>query len=95
MKRIQVTTSITIKEDGEILTKVKREAGALDEESDAAAGRMIYSDDDQEITEEETERYAVASDLANVCEYLEDSEVIKIKLIIQKAQRRKEQEESG
>lgn len=48
-----------------------------------------------EMTEDEAERYAVASDLANVCEYLEDSEVIKIKLIIQKAQARKERAERG
>ena len=47
------------------------------------------------MTEDEAERYAAASDLANVCEYLEDSEVIKIKLIIQKAQARKERAERG
>ena len=92
MKEIEVTTKITIKENGEILTEVKQTAGALDNESDAAAGRIIHSDN-EEITESEAERYAVASDLANVCEYLEDSEVIKIKLIIQKAQARKERAE--
>lgn len=48
-----------------------------------------------EMTEDEAERYAVASDLANVCEYLEDSEVIKIRLIASKAQARKEREERG
>lgn len=48
-----------------------------------------------EMTEDEAERYAAASDLANVCEYLEESEVIKIKLIIQKAQARKERAERG
>lgn len=93
MKEIQVTTTITVKEDGEILAEVKQATGAPDEENEAAAGGGIYSDDSQEITEEEAERYAVASDLANICEYLEDSEVIKIKLMIQKAQKRKEREE--
>ncbi len=48
-----------------------------------------------EMTEAEADRYAVASDLANVCEYLEDSEVIKIRLIVNKAQARKEREENG
>lgn len=47
-----------------------------------------------EMTEKEVDRYAVASDLANVCEYLEDSEVIKIRLIVSKAQARKEREEN-
>lgn len=93
MKEIEVITKITVKEDGEILTEVKQEVGAPDKEREAAAGVEIYSDDDTEITEEEAERCAVASDLANVCEYLEDSEVIKIKLIVQKAQARKEREE--
>lgn len=65
MKEIQVTTTITVKEDGEI------------------------------VTEEEAERYAVASDLANVCEYLKESEVIAIRLTIQKAQARKERAENG
>ena len=94
MKEIEVTTKIIIKEDGEILSEVKQVAGAPDNESDGVAGFVIHSDD-TEMTEAEAERYAVASDLANVCEYLEDSEVIKIKLIIQKAQARKEQEERG
>lgn len=91
MKEIQVATTITIKEDGEILTEVKQTAGVLDNES-TAAGSIIHSDDDAKITESEAERYAIASDLANVCEYLEDSEVIKIRLIINKAQARKERE---
>ena len=92
MKEIQAEIKITVKENGETLTEVKQAAGAQDNESDAAAGYIIYSDD-EEMTEAEAERCAVASDLANVCEYLEDSEVIKIKLIIQKAQARKERAE--
>ena len=91
MKEVQVTTTIIIKEDGEVLTEIKQAAGAPGNESDVAAGCTIYSDD-EEMTEDEAERYAVASDLANVCDYLEDSEVIKIKLIIQKAKARKERE---
>lgn len=94
-KEIEVTTKITIKEDGEILAEVKQAADTPDNESNTAAGYKIYSDDDKDITEEEAERYAAASDLANVCEYLEDSEVIKIKLIIRKAQARKERAEHG
>lgn len=94
MKEIEVITKITVKEGEEILTEVKQAAGAPDNESDTAAGFTIHSDD-EEMTEAEAERYAAASDLANVCEYLEDSEVIKIKLIIQKAQARKERAERG
>ncbi len=94
-KEIEVTTKITIKEDGEILEEVKQAADTPDNESSTAAGYIIHSDDDKDITEGEAERYAAASDLANVCEYLEDSEVIKIKLIIQKAQARKERAEHG
>lgn len=91
MKEIQVMTTITVKEDGEIAAEAKQAAGAPDNEK-AGAG---HSDGDRETTEGEAERVAVASDLANVCEYLEDSEVIKIKLIIQKARGRKEREERG
>lgn len=89
MKEIEITTKIIVKEDGETLAEVKQAAGAPDSESSGAAGYIIYSDD-EDITETEAERYAVASDLANVCDYLEESEVIKLKLIIQKAQARKE-----
>lgn len=95
MKEIQVTTTITVKEDGETVAEVKQATGAPDQEGDTAAGYATYSDDDKEVTEEEAERYAVASDLANVCEYLEDSEVIKVKLIVNKAQARKERAENG
>lgn len=44
-------------------------------------------------TAEEQERFAIASDLANVCEYLKDSEVIAIRLIVQKCEARKERDE--
>lgn len=91
MNEIQVTTTISLKGDGKILTEVKQAADVQDKEGDVAAGFTTYSGN-EEMTEGEAERYAVASDLANVCEYLNDSEVIKIKLIIQKAQARKERE---
>jgi len=94
-KEIEVTTKITIKEDGKITAEVGQAWDAPDNESSTAAGYTIYSDDDREMTEGESERCAAASDLANVCEYLEDSEVIKIRLIIQKAQARKERAERG
>ena len=91
MNEIQAEIKITIKENGETLTEVKQAAGSPNIESGTAAGYTIHSDN-EEMTEDEAERYAVASDLTNVCEYLEDSEVIKIKLIIQKAQARKERD---
>ncbi len=90
MKEIEVTMKITVKEDGKVLAEVRQEAGTPEDGNGGAGSYHIYSDDDPEITEEEAERYAAASDLADVCEYLEDSEVIKIKLIIQKARARKE-----
>lgn len=91
MKEVEILTKIRIKDNGEILTETA--AGTPDHESDEAAGYTIESDDDLEVTEAEEERYAVASDLADVCDYLSDSEVIKIRLFIQKAQARKERGE--
>ncbi len=93
MKKTEIT--IRIEEDGEVLTEVKQAAGAQDNENAVAAGYTIYSDDDPEVPEAEAERYAVASDLADVCDYLEESEVIKIRLIIQKAQARRERSRKG
>lgn len=52
-----------------------------------------YTEEPQ-YTPEETERYKVASDLASVCDYLEDSEIIKIRLIVSKCEARKERKES-
>lgn len=61
---------------------------------DMAAGRSEEGDQKQEGSAEqeagEDERDALVSDLANCCEYLEESEVIKIRLIVSKAQKRKE-----
>lgn len=59
-----------------------------DQKEDPAAGEL------PEYTAEEMERINAASDLANVCEWLEDSEVIQLKLIVQKCQRRKERAEA-
>ncbi len=83
--------TITIEQDGQtvagLATGEKTQENRVAENADFS--------ERGEITEDEAERYAAASDLANVCEYLEDSEVIKIKLIIQKAQARKERAERG
>lgn len=91
MKEIQITTTITVKADGEVLAETKQAAGAPDNESSAAAGDTVYSAT-EEVTEEQAERYAVASDLAEVCDYLTESEVIKIRLIISKAMERAQRE---
>lgn len=84
MKKTKIT--ITIEQDGQTAARL-----ATGEETP----ENVDFSESGEMTEAEAERYAVASDLANVCEYLEDSEVIKIKLIIQKAQARKERAERG
>lgn len=91
MQQIQVTTTITVKEDGEIRAETTQTSGTSNNRNnERAAGADT---DIADMTEGEAERYAVASDLANVCDYLDDSEVIKIRLIIQKAEARKEREE--
>lgn len=82
---------ITIEQDGQTVAGL---ATGEETQESRAAENADFSERG-EMTEDEAERYAVASDLANVCEYLEDSEVIKIKLIIQKAQARKERAERG
>lgn len=79
----EVTISITVKGDGEVVT----------ESSQMAAG--VQYDPNEEMAEEDAERYAIVSDIADVCDYLEDSEVIRIKLIIQKAKARKERAENS
>lgn len=91
MQKIQVATTITIDQDGEIRTKTEQKSGMSDvvEKPSTAAGQ----DEIIEMSEEEAERYAIASDIANVCEYLDDAEVIKIRLIIKKAEARKQREE--
>lgn len=83
--------TITIEQDGQTVAGL---ATGEETRENRAAENADFSESG-EMTEAEAERYAAASDLANVCEYLEDSEVIKIKLIIQKAQARKEREERG
>lgn len=78
--------TITIERDGEKVAQLGMgEGGAPDIEPPETDGG--------EMTDEEAERVAVVSDLANVCDYLEDSEVIKIRLIVQKAEARKERAE--
>lgn len=60
---------------------------------DMAAGGE-ERDQQQERTAEqaagEDECTKLVSDLANCCEYLEESEIIKIRLIVSKAEKRKE-----
>ena len=46
----------------------------------------------EELTQEEAERFETASDIANYCEYLEESELIQLKLIAAKCKARKERE---
>jgi len=44
----------------------------------------------EELTQEEAERFETASDMANYCEYLEESELIQLKLLVAKCKARKE-----
>lgn len=46
----------------------------------------------EELTQEEAERFETASDIASYCEYLEESELIQLKLIAAKCKARKERE---
>lgn len=80
MKEVEVTTKIIVKEDGEILAEVKNATEEGDQQLEQSAEQAAGED----------ERDALVSDLANCCEYLEESEVIKIRLIVSKAQKRKE-----
>lgn len=92
MKEFQVVTTITVRESGETIAKNNQAAGAPDNNSEAAAG--AYYSDNTEVTDSDMERYNLVSDLANICEYLTDSEVIKIRLIISKAQKNMKQGEN-
>lgn len=51
-------------------------------------------DEERTFTKEQSDRYEIASDLATVCEYLEDSEIIKIRLIVSKCKARKDRVEN-
>ena len=51
-------------------------------------------DEESTFTKEQSDRYEIASDLATVCEYLEDSEIIKIRLIVSKCKARKDRAEN-
>ena len=81
---METQITITIKQDGEI--KAEMDTGTGETEQQAAGAQL---------TEQEVEKFAIVSDLANVCEYLTESEVIKMRLIINKAQARKEREENS
>ena len=82
MQETQITITVRSDGSGEVpcVTVNNAQQGQQDEEIN-------------NYTAEEQERFAVASDLANVCEYLEESEVIKIRLIVQKCEARKERNE--
>lgn len=88
MRETQIT--ITIKEDGAATVIQNMAAGQTETPENELAAVVGEIDSGAPMSESEAERFAVASDLANVCEYLEDSEVIKIRLIVSKAQARKE-----
>lgn len=83
MNGIEVTVNINL--NGEKVAGITTGEQAAETLPPGETGREIAQDDEQ--------RFAIASDLANVCEYLEDSEVIKIRLIVNKAQARKDRAE--
>lgn len=85
MQETQIT--VTIKQDGQIVA----EMGAGNGET---TKKEYKRPEIEQMTEQEAEKYNIVSDLADVCEYLEESEVIKIRLIISKAQKRREREET-
>nr|DAM20951.1 MAG TPA: hypothetical protein [Caudoviricetes sp.] len=78
---------ITIEIDDE-----KKVICGVDQTADTAAESQQPEPETDPLDPEEAERYAAASDLANCCEYLEDSELIKLKLMIQKCETRKERD---
>lgn len=82
---METEIKITIRQDGKTVAEMGAGQGETNENGSGNG----------EMTQEEAERYALASDLANVCEYLEDSEVIKIRLLVSKAQARKERGENS
>ncbi len=89
MKGMQTMTTIRINADGDVLIETGKAEGVPED----MENRRTDVTEIRQITQEEEERFAVVSDLSDVCEYLEDSEVIKIRLIIQKAAARKERKE--
>lgn len=87
---METQITITIKQDGkEVITKKQEVEDAYTFECHAP------STADKEITEEEMEKELAVSNLASVCEYLEDKDIIAIKIMAQKARKRKERMENG
>lgn len=84
MKEVQIITKIRVKDEKEIETVVN----AMPEDSDGENSEVAGVSVSERMMETEGERQAIVSDLANICEYLTDSEVIKIRLIISKAEKR-------
>lgn len=67
--------TITIEQDGQTVAGL---ATGEETQENRVAENADFSESG-EMTEDEAERYAAASDLANVCEYLEDSRSYKNK----------------
>lgn len=84
MAKTQIT--VTIEQDGDVKTEI---SSGADETYPPEEGIKKCIP----LYPEEDERHAVVSHLANVCEYLKESEVITIQTIIGKAWARREREE--
>ncbi len=88
---MKVKVEIEIENDGDKQKIVS--AGIEQDPEDNETDDGIEQIEEQEVTPEDAERYAAVSDLANCCEYMDDSELIKVKLIVQKCMKRKAAEE--
>lgn len=73
---------IIIEIDGEKKAKVVKDG----------EGEQLKQTEEMELeglTQEEAERYEVTSELANYCEYMEEAELIKLKLLVERCKARK------
>lgn len=64
-------------EDGKEKTEIK--------DASEGSGKMKIKN----ISPEDKKKYDVASDLANVCEYMQDVDVMKVRLIVDECEKRK------
>lgn len=87
---------ITIEQDDTHILPAIQLAGALGETEDQITADQKEEQEEQpkHITKEQNERYNLASDLANVCEYMDDADVMKIKVIVDKCNTRKKKGEA-
>jgi len=86
---------ITIEHEGTELTPAIQLEGSTCETScncEESTAREKESKPEVVMSRDHQARYDIASDLANVCEYLEEAEIMKLKLIIQKCEGRRKQE---